>query len=77
MADLPCLERSRYRLRLCYDYNQDIDAVGAGKISVVFGDFSKYRFARCPGRHVVAVREMYMDNYQSAFLAFVRTDGNC
>ncbi len=57
-----------------YDYNQDIPQIGAGNISVVFGDFSKYVVRNVLGFTFVRFNELYMTNYQRAYQAFMRTD---
>jgi len=58
-----------------YDYNQDISTIGAGAISVVFGDFSNYVVRNVLGFTFVRFNELYMTNYQRAYQAFMRTDG--
>lgn len=58
-----------------YDYNQDIATIGAGNISVVFGDFSNYVVRNVLGFTFVRFNELYMTNYQRAYQAFMRTDG--
>jgi HK97 family phage major capsid protein len=48
--------------------------IGAGNISVCFGDFSRYVIRRALGITLVRFNELYMPNYQIAFQAFLRTD---
>jgi HK97 family phage major capsid protein len=48
--------------------------IGAGNVSVAFGDFSKYVIRRALGITLVRFNELYMPNYQIAFQAFLRTD---
>ncbi len=56
-------------------YNQNMAAIGAGNISMLFGDFSKYIIRDSLGVTFVALREKYIENHQLAFLAFARTEG--
>ncbi len=58
-----------------YDYNQDLATIGAGNISVVFGDFSNYVVRNVLGFTFVRFNELYMTNYQRAYQAFMRVDG--
>ena len=58
-----------------YFYNQQMAGIGAGNISMLFGDFSKYILRDSLGVTFVALREKYIENHQVAFLAFARTDG--
>jgi HK97 family phage major capsid protein len=58
-----------------FDWNADMDTVGAGKYPVLFGDFSKYVIRNVGGVTVVRYNELYMPNHQVGFQAFLRTDG--
>ncbi len=58
-----------------FDWNQDMDTVGAGKYPVLFGDFAKYVIRDVGGVTVVRYNELYMPNHQVGFQAFLRTDG--
>ena len=58
-----------------WDYNQDIAAIGANNISVVFGNFSRYVVRNVLGFTFVRFNELYMANYQRAYQAFARMDG--
>jgi HK97 family phage major capsid protein len=58
-----------------YYYNQQMAAIGAGNISMLFGDFSKYIIRDSLGVTFVVLREKYIENHQLAFLGFARTDG--
>ena len=60
-----------------YDWNQSMDAIGASKKSVVFGDFSKYVIRDVGGITAVRYNELYMPNHQVGFQAYLRTDGQC
>lgn len=59
-----------------YVINQSMDAIGAGKKPVIFGDFSKYFVRRVAGVQVLRLTERYADYNQTGFLAFQRWDGN-
>lgn len=56
-------------------YNQQMDAIGAGKTSMLLGDFSKYIIRDSLGFTLAVQRELYIVNHQIGFLAFCRTDG--
>jgi HK97 family phage major capsid protein len=56
-------------------FNQDMDGIGAGKISMVFGDFTKYIIRDVLGVSVVRYNELYMPNHQIGYQAFMRTWG--
>jgi HK97 family phage major capsid protein len=58
-----------------YDWNQDMAAIGAGNISVVFGDFNNFVVRNVLGFTLVRFNELFMVNYQRAYQAFMRTDG--
>jgi HK97 family phage major capsid protein len=55
--------------------NQQMDAVGGGKKSMIFGDFSKYIIRDSAGITLVRYNELFMQNYQRGYQAFIRTDG--
>jgi HK97 family phage major capsid protein len=56
-------------------YNQNMAAIGAGNISMLFGRFDKYIVRDSLGITFVVLREKYIENHQIAFLGFARTDG--
>jgi HK97 family phage major capsid protein len=58
-----------------YRYSQNIAEIGAGNISMVFGDFSKYVIRDVLGLTMIRYNELFMQNYQIGFQAFVRTFG--
>ena len=58
-----------------YFYNQNMEAIGASKKSLLFGDFSKYIIRDSLGISLCIYRELYMPNHQLGFQAFARTDG--
>jgi HK97 family phage major capsid protein len=58
-----------------YDWNADLDQIGAGKYPILFGDFSKYVIRDVGGVTVTRFNELYMPNHQIGFQAFLRTDG--
>lgn len=58
-----------------YYYNQQMAGIGASNISLIFGDFSKYIIRDSAGLTLVRFNELFMQNYQRGFQAFIRTDG--
>ncbi|MGA7968080.1 MAG: phage major capsid protein [Terriglobales bacterium] len=56
------------------DWNQDMAKIGAGNISVVFGDWDKFVVRQALGFTFVRFNELYMTNYQRAYQAFCRVD---
>lgn len=57
-----------------YDWNSDMDQIGANKYPILFGDFSKHVIRDVSGISVVRYEELYMPNHQKGFQAFLRTD---
>lgn len=57
-----------------FDFNQDMAKIGAGNISVCFGNFANYVVRNVLGFTFVRFNELYMTNYQRAYQAFMRTD---
>jgi HK97 family phage major capsid protein len=57
-----------------YDWNADMSGIGAGNISMVFGDFQKYVVRNVLGFTFIRFNELYMTNYQRAYQAFMRSD---
>lgn len=58
-----------------YVYNQNMAAIGANNISMVFGDFTKYIIRDVLGFTMVRFNELFMSAHQVGFQAFLRTDG--
>lgn len=58
-----------------YIINDDMDALGASKKPVAFGDFSKYKIRNVAGVGLVRFGEKYMDALQVGFMAYSRHDG--
>lgn len=58
-----------------YDWNADMDLIGAGNYPVLYGDFSKYIIRDAAGITVVRFNELFMSNHQVGFQAFLRTEG--
>ena len=58
-----------------WDWNQDMDGIGAGNKSMVFGNFDNYVIRQVLGFTFVRFNELYMTNYQRAYQAFARMDG--
>jgi HK97 family phage major capsid protein len=57
-----------------YTIDNAMANIGAGNISVLFGDFSKYIIRNALGITMVRFNELYMPNYQIGFQSFMRTD---
>ena len=55
--------------------NQDMPDMAASTKSMLFGDFSNYKIRRVRGMQVVRLNELYVENGQVGFLAFMRADG--
>jgi len=58
-----------------YVINQDVAAMAADAISVLFGDFQNYFIRRVAGIQILRLTERFADSNQVAFLAFQRWDG--
>ncbi len=58
-----------------YTINQHMADVGTGTKSVLFGDFKKYYIRNVAGPLVLRLNERYAELNQTAFVAFMRTDG--
>ena len=54
----------------------DMDDIGAGNISVAFGNFQKYIVRRIKGAAVLRLEETFADLDQTAFVLYLRMDGN-
>jgi HK97 family phage major capsid protein len=59
-----------------YYVNEDMAAVATGNVTVLFGDFSKYKYRRVRQIQVLRLTERFADYGQVAFLGFARYDGN-
>jgi len=72
-------EKEPDRLRgYAYVYDQyGFDDIGAGHISMAFGNFSKYVIRDVLGFQLVRFNELFMSSHQVGFQAYLRTDGNC
>jgi HK97 family phage major capsid protein len=57
-----------------YDWNTDMDQIGAGKYPVIFGDFSKHCIRDVGGITLTRYSELYMPQHQIGFQAWLRTD---
>jgi HK97 family phage major capsid protein len=55
--------------------NQQMAAVAPSAKSMIFGDFSKYIIRDSAGITLVRFNELFMQSYQRAYQAFIRTDG--
>ena len=60
-----------------YDWNQDMDSIAAGKMTIIFGDFSKFIIRDVLGFAFIRYSEKYMDLHQIGFQAYLRTDSAC
>jgi HK97 family phage major capsid protein len=58
-----------------YYYNQQMAGIGAGNKSLIFGDFSKYIIRDSAGITLIRFNELFAQNYQRGYQAFIRTDG--
>lgn len=58
-----------------YTINNDMAAIGASAISVLFGDFSKYIARQVSGVSMLSLNERYAEYNQIAFVMFQRWDG--
>jgi HK97 family phage major capsid protein len=60
-----------------YIINNDVPVMAASANSVLFGDFTKYKFRRVGGGvTVLRLNERYADYLQQGIVAFLRADGN-
>jgi HK97 family phage major capsid protein len=57
-----------------YQIDNAVAGIGAGNVTVGFGDFSKYIIRNVLGFTLVRFNELYMGNYQRGYQAFMRTD---
>lgn len=57
-----------------YDWNADMQVVGAGNYPILFGDFSKHIIRTIGGVTFVRYNELYMPNHQIGFQAYLRND---
>lgn len=58
-----------------YILNDDIDDVGAGKTSVLFGDFSKYKIRMVKSFRVIRLNELLAEYLSIGLFGFARMDG--
>lgn len=58
-----------------YTINQDMASIGAGNVSVLFGDMSKYIVRMVNGGELKRMDERYADYYQVGFITNKRADG--
>jgi len=57
--------------------NQAMDStVASGKYTIAYGAFSKYKIRDAGGAVLRRVDERYIENNQTGFIAFLRSDGN-
>ena len=56
--------------------NQDMANIGTGNVSMLYGDFSKYKIRRVKQIQMVRAQERFIDALQIGFMAFARYDGN-
>ena len=55
--------------------NDDMDDIAAGKVSVLYGDFSKYKIRMVKGITVKRLNEVYAENLAIGIFSYVRLDG--
>jgi HK97 family phage major capsid protein len=58
-----------------YQWNQDMESIGATNNSVVFGDFSHYVIRDVGPMTFFVFQELYMASLQRGYISFLRTDG--
>ena len=59
-----------------YSINNDMDAIAASKVTVLFGPMEKYLIRRVKELAVLRLEERFAEYGQVAFLGFARYDGN-
>lgn len=60
-----------------YTINQDMaSSMASGNVTVLFGQFSKYKIRQVNAIRLYRLVERYRENDQDAFLAFIEGDGN-
>lgn len=57
-----------------YDWNADMQQIGAGQYPLLFGDFAKHVIRTIGGVTFVRYNELYMPNHQIGFQAYHRND---
>ena len=58
-----------------YILNDDLDDAGAGKTSVLFGDFSKFKIRMVRSFRVIRLNELLAEYLSIGLFGFARTDG--
>lgn len=58
-----------------YWYDQSMSKIGAGNVSLIFGDFSKYIIRDVLGMTMIRYNELFMQNRQVGYQAYMRTFG--
>lgn len=58
-----------------YILNDDIEDIGAGKASVLFGDFSKYKIRMVKSFRVIRLNELLAEYLSIGLFGFARVDG--
>lgn len=59
-----------------YIVNDDVADIGAGKTSVLFGDFSKYKIRMVKNFRVIRLNELLAEYLSIGLFGFARVDGN-
>jgi HK97 family phage major capsid protein len=57
-----------------YEWNVDMDQIGAGKYPILFGNFSKHVIRDCGGFTLTRYNELFMGTHEVGFQAWLRTD---
>jgi HK97 family phage major capsid protein len=57
-----------------YYNNQQMELIGAGNLSLIAGDFSKYVIRDVVGMTMVRFNELFMQSYKLGYQMFLRTD---
>lgn len=58
-----------------YTLNDDLDDIGAGKTSVLFGDFSKFKIRMVKSFRVIRLNELLAEYLSIGIFGFARADG--
>lgn len=58
-----------------YILNEDVDDIGAGKASVLFGDFSKYKIRLVRNFRIIRLNELLAEYLSVGLFGFARLDG--
>jgi HK97 family phage major capsid protein len=60
-----------------FEWNSDLDLIGAGKYPAIFGDFSRHVIRDVGGITLARFSELFMGSHQVGFQSWLRTDSRC